>query len=499
MLFNSLQFQFVFLPLALAGFFLLGRWSRLWAALWLSAASLFFYGWWDPRFVWLLLASVGFNFVAGRLISASARTPAGVRSRVLLAAAVSANLLLLGYFKYAGFFAGTANGLLGTSLGFGRIVLPLGISFYTFTQLAFLADAREGRVGDYSFTHYLLFVTYFPHLIAGPILHHKQVIPQFLEEKTYRVDWRNMAAGLTFFVAGLAKKVLAADRLSAIANPVFSAAMQGARPTAVESWAGALAYTLQLYFDFSGYCDMAVGISLLFNVRLPFNFNSPYKAASIVDFWRRWHRTLAVFLRDYLYIPLGGNRRGSGRRYFNLMVTMLVGGLWHGAAWTFVAWGALHGIFLCANHGIRALCRRLGDPQAGFGRTWGLLGGAVTFLCVVVAWVFFRAGSFSAAGNILRGMAGGFGLRHANAAARRHDDWGALLPIAAGLAVVWLLPNTQEFMGCAGGAGQPEGGLARIAWAPTRRLTWAVLGIVFALCLLSLSPAGVSEFLYYQF
>ncbi len=332
MLFNSLVFIFCYLPLTLGGFFILGRRSPLAAAAWLALASLFFYGWWNPVYVGLLAASMVFNYALGVRIVRGARG--------LLTFAIVSNLALLAYYKYANFFVDNLNAAAGTGISLGTIILPLGISFFTFTQIAFLVDAYQGKAREYSFVHYCLFVTYFPHLIAGPILHHAEMMPQFAQRQTYRPDYDKLAAGVTLFVLGLTKKVLIADEVGGYVAPFFDAARSGAALTFLEAWCGALAYTFQLYFDFSGYSDMAVGLSLMFGVRLPINFHSPYKAVNIIEFWRRWHMTLSRFLRDYLYVPLGGSRKGPARRYINLLLTMLLGGLWHGAGWTFVLWGA---------------------------------------------------------------------------------------------------------------------------------------------------------------
>jgi D-alanyl-lipoteichoic acid acyltransferase DltB (MBOAT superfamily) len=407
-------------------------------------------------------------------------------------------------FKYAGFFAQIGAALFGSAPNVGSVFLPLGISFFTFTQIAFLVDAYQGRVRELNFVHYLLFVTYFPHLIAGPILHHSQMMPQFAEWRTYRIDWTNIAAGLTVFIIGLAKKVIIADTFATIATPIFSAAQQGLHPPLFEAWAGALAYTIQLYFDFSGYSDMAIGLSLFFNVKLPLNFNSPYKARNIIDFWRRWHMTLSAFLRDYLYIPLGGNRKGKVRRYINLMITMLLGGLWHGAGWTFVVWGGLHGIYLVVNHAFVALRRRLGWHEGRFGRLGAGAATMLTFVSVVVAWVFFRAESFSAASDLLHGMAGAFGVERGGLAFSvpgiPKRDVAMIMPA---LAMLWLLPNTQEFMHSVtittDSVARPKGLSCSIVWNPMRWWAWASAGILLAYLLWALSPARVSEFLYYQF
>lgn len=404
MLFNSYVFIFAFLPVVFFVFFRIGKHSHALASLWLSAASLFFYGWWDVRFLGLLLGSIVFNYGAGYLIGHRVARPSLLQPKILLIWAIAVNLALLGYFKYANFFADNINHLVGTSLSIGEVFLPLGISFFTFTQIAFLVDTYQGRVKEFNFIHYTLFVTYFPHLIAGPVLHHKEMMPQFAKRNVCHLNWDNIAVGLTIFVLGLAKKVLIADSLADFSSPIFNAVAVGGQPMLFEAWIGALGYTLQLYFDFSAYSDMAIGLSLMFNVRLPMNFNSPYKASSIIEFWQCWHMTLSRFLRDYLYIPMGGNRNGQAQRYFNLMVTMLLGGLWHGASWTFVIWGGLHGFFLVMNHAWREFKSFLGWGDGG--RLIKIGSAALTFVVVVVGWVFFRADCFSSAITMLYGMVG---------------------------------------------------------------------------------------------
>src|SRR5580692_8312514 len=385
MLFNSYPFIFVFLPAVLFGYFLTGRFGARAPVIWLALASLVFYSFSSWPFVALLLASIAFNYLVGWfLISRHLRE----RPRfAVLTAGVAGDLLALGVFKYAGFVAVNFNAVFSTSVVV-NILLPVGISFYTFTQIAFLVDAYRGKVATYALPHYALFVTYFPHLIAGPILHHRDMIPQFESDATKRPNPRLILYGLIIFGIGLFKKTVLADGI----QPLVALAFDQAAPSFDQAWIGALTYTFQLYFDFSGYSDMAIGISLMFGIFLPLNFNSPYKATSIIDFWRRWHMTLSQFLRDYLYIPLGGNRRGRVLRYVNLMITMMLGGLWHGAAWTFVIWGALHGIYLCINHAWAnygpSIPQRLARPA-------GVLAFVLTFLAVVVAWVFFRADSLA--------------------------------------------------------------------------------------------------------
>ncbi len=518
MLFNSHAFIFLFLPVALLVFFQLGRVSAKLAAGWLAAASLFFYGWWSPAYVALLLASVLFNYGMGLVIVRAVEAGDARRGKRILALAVTADLLLLAYYKYANFFLDNVNIALGTSASLGTIILPLGISFFTFTQIAFLVDAWQGKAREYSFVHYGLFVTWFPHLIAGPILHHREMMPQFGQPATYRPDYDNIAAGLTIFVIGLFKKVVIADGVAAYVAPVFDAPQAGQVLTFLEAWCGALAYTFQLYFDFSGYSDMAVGLSLMFGIRLPVNFHSPYKAANIIEFWRRWHMTLSRFLRDYLYYPLGGNRKGPARRYVNLMATMLLGGLWHGAGWTFVAWGALHGACLVANHAWRALRARLGHDlsrSTPYGRAAGC---ALTFVAVVAGWVVFRADSLDSAGAILRAMAGLNGFVLPDVWLARWGgpgEWLAQQGVAFGatpalartgvvhwiwilLAVVWLAPNTQQIMAAARPAlGVPADSAAACwQWRPAAAGAVAVAAMAVAV-IVNLNRH--SEFLYFQF
>jgi alginate O-acetyltransferase complex protein AlgI len=408
MLFNSYAFIFAFFPFVLAGFFL-PRWRSMRAAAgFLAVASLFFYGWWSIQALPLLVGSICVNYWFGLRLTPA---PDGVerRPRHWLAIAIALNLALLGTFKYADFFVSNVNeGLAGFGLSplpLLHVALPIGISFYTFTQIAFLVDCWQGKVRERSFVNYALFVTYFPHLVAGPVLHHAQMMPQFADRAIYKIDADKVALGLAIFTFGLAKKLVIADPMGQYADLVFNGARDGVMPTLYTSWFGVLAYTLQIYFDFSGYSDMAVGLSLCLGVWLPLNFNSPYKSTSIIEFWRRWHMSLSTFLRDYLYVPLGGNRKGPLRRYLNLFLTMLLGGLWHGAAWTFVVWGAMHGTFLIVNHLWNAKVRRNARPSR-LGRIAGWL---LTFVCVMVAWVVFRAENMHVATAIYQGMLGQHG------------------------------------------------------------------------------------------
>jgi alginate O-acetyltransferase complex protein AlgI len=516
MLFNSYGFIFVYLPAVLGGFFLIAQTSHRLAALWLGAASLFFYGWWNAQFVLLLLASIVFNYAMGYAIG-HARVGKGVsrNSFRLLVAAVSGNLLILAYFKYANFFISTAHQLTGVQWGLTGIVLPLGISFFTFTQIAFLVDVHRGIAREYNFIHYLLFVTYFPHLVAGPVLHHRQMMPQFGYSETYRPNIDNINIGLTIFTIGLFKKVILADQFALYANPVFDATANGGNPVLIEAWIGALAYTFQLYFDFSGYSDMAIGLSRLFNIKLPLNFDSPYKARNIIEFWRRWHMTLSAFLKDYLYVPMGGSRRGTVRRYRNLLMTMLLGGLWHGAGWNFVLWGGLHGGYLVINHAWRYL---IGPDEKGSGHLRSVYHGLsilLTFSLVVIAWVPFRSTDFESALRMWAGMVGVNGLSSPAKLATNLEPFlgGSLvfggsppltgLPeievltwLLIGLGSVWLLPNTQQLMAKSSPAWETITQRSTIEWQPTK-MSAMLCGAALALSILGMTRA--SQFLYFQF
>jgi alginate O-acetyltransferase complex protein AlgI len=528
MLFNSYEFILLFLPVTFLVFFAIARLGREAAIAWLVVASLFFYGWWNPSYLILILLSMIVNFGFGEFISRAHENRRAARAKTSLALGVILNLGVLTYFKYAGFFFSNINALTGTSIDLGHIVLPLAISFFTFQQIAYLVDAYKGITQEYRFSHYALFVTFFPQLIAGPIVHHKEMLPQFMCRDTLRPKLDNVSIGLSIFFFGLFKKAVLADGVAPYGSSVFDAAAAGETLSFFEAWGGALAYTMQLYFDFSGYSDMAIGAARLFGIRLPLNFHSPSKATSIIEFWRRWHMTLSRFLRDYLYIPLGGSRHGKARRYFNLMVTMFLGGLWHGAGWTFVAWGVLHGFYLVVNHAWHRFRQIFGRAGAKSTRAGKLVAWLMTFLAVVTGWVFFRATDFHSAIAILEGMAGINGVALPNAVIARLGDAGMWLQkagvgvylgggsdffftwiwIMALLAVVLMMPNTQQIMSSFEPALRVyqsdnkyqirfgERLASRITWQPTAG--WAVIiGIVAALGLLALT--SISEFLYFQF
>ena len=515
MLFNSYIFIFCFLPLTILGFFLIGKQKKHRMAIaWLVLTSLFFYGWWNPVYLILLGFSILFNYWFGCILNQEAGR-GSIPGKGLLTIGVSINLCLLGYFKYAMFFVGSLNAVAGTDIHIGTIFLPLAISFFTFQQMAYLVDAYRGEAKEYDFLHYCLFVCFFPQLIAGPIVHHKEMIPQFMEKRIFTPKAIHIAVGMTIFFVGLFKKVVIADNMALHATPVFTLADNGASLTFFQAWEGSLAYTFQLYFDFSGYSDMAIGIARMFGIILPENFNSPYKAKNSIDFWKRWHITLSRFLRDYLYFPLGGNRKGKTRRYMNLIITMLLGGLWHGAGWTYVVWGALHGFYLLINHLWRNFFPRKKE------RVWSsFLSRLVTFLAVVIAWVFFRAETFHGALNVLKGMVNlpnklngklgpmqdlletvGIGF---NGGLLKVEHYNLFAWLVFWLFVIWVWPNTQEWLRKyepvleAVNQGETFGKSHHIwpAWHPTAR--WAAfLAFIAVLGVLGLS--SVTEFLYFQF
>ncbi|MEM8950714.1 MAG: MBOAT family protein [Pseudomonadota bacterium] len=499
MLFNSYEFLLL-LSVTLALYYLFEGAKQRVAILIL--ASLTFYGWWNYIYLALLLGSVLCNFWISRLLVGQGR------KGLWLAIGIVFNLALLAFFKYADFVISSINILPAADLALLHIALPLAISFFTFQQIAFLVDQYKSKPAFYRFTDYLLFVSFFPQLIAGPIVHHREMMPQFKKRLIASDALVNLSAGLALFALGLFKKTILADQFAIYADGLFDGVDGGSGPTAVDAWIGSIAYSLQIYFDFSGYTDMALGIARMFGIRLPLNFFSPYKARSIVDFWRRWHITLSRFLRDYLYIPLGGNRKGAPRRYANLMITMLLGGLWHGAGWTFVIWGGLHGLYLVINHAWNELTAT-GRPLAALEGTGRLIGPALTFIAVVIAWVFFRAESFEDASQVLQGMAGINGLI-GEGGLPVFADVEALFWLAGGLAIVWFAPNSLQIMrryrpaidpsGITTSAPAPKGISGRltraIAWRPT--VPWAIAsGVMAAAAMLTFSK--VSPFLYFQF
>lgn len=467
MVFSSYEFLFVFLPLVWLAYWAvaprsaaLGRWV-------LIAASLVFYGWWNWRYLPLLIVLALFTYVTGQwLRQGEARKPWA------LAGGIAVLLGALGYFKYTDFFIETANVTLGTEWKLLHIVLPLAISFFTFQKIGYLVDAYHKQAKDYTLGEFFCFVSFFPQLIAGPIVYHRELIPQLRDAARLKLNAVNIRMGLFLLSIGLMKKVLLADGFS----PWVAEGMAGAaNANFTTGWLTALAYTLQLYFDFSAYSDMALGIALLFNITLPFNFDSPYKSANIQEFWRRWHITLGRFLRDYLYLPLGGSRKGLARTCINLGIVFVLAGIWHGAGWTFLLWGAIHAAALITHRLFAAMGLRL----------LRLAGQGLTFFVVVLAWVVFRAENLDAA----------FALWHAMlltapdmaqfttwlSQGERLAQWARLFLLGMGLALVWLAPNSLQLV-------RHVEAKPRFAW---------LAGLGAGLAVLSIS--SVSEFLYYRF
>lgn len=477
MLFNSYIFILAFLPATLLGYFGLGRlFKRLpLGKVWLVGCSLVFYAYFNVKYLPIIVLSILVNYALSQgMLTAQKR---GLR-RVLLAVGLAGNLGVLGYYKYYDFFVQNLNALAGTSFVLHRIMLPLGISFFTFQQLSYVIDSYRRTVPRYGLLDYALFVTFFPQLIAGPIVLHSEIVPQFEDPGNRSFRFENFAPGLYAFALGLFKKVIVADTFAKVAEWGFGAGQALNTP---EAWFVALAFAFQLYFDFSGYCDMAMGLGRMFNIRIPQNFNSPYKAQNIKEFWQRWHITLNRFFTNYIYFPLGGSRKGLPRTCLNLMVVFLVSGLWHGAGWLFILWGALHGLM--------SVLYRIFRKQ--FDGLHPALSWLITFLFVVVAWVFFRAETMESALTVLRGMfTMNFGALSSSITnvftlpMGLHPGYNAIVTeiwYALALFAVLGLPNTFELTD----RFQPTFGRAI--------LTVALLVVSI------LSLSGVSVFLYYNF
>lgn len=518
MLFNSSTFLFLFLPVTLAGFVVCERLrSQVWSQAWLLAASLVFYTWANPQALRLLVPVVAVNYFIGSAL----QRPDLRHGKALLWSGIALNLLVLAYFKYANFFVENLNGILGTHVFVSKILLPLGISFVTFMQIAWLVASVRKEAVPCSLFEFFLYAAFFPQIVSGPIVYQKETIPQFRTRRDAETRASDFCIGATLFTMGLAKKVLVADTIAPWATQVFWAVGEGKPVSLVAGWIGALAYTFQLYYDFSGYSDMAIGTARLFGIRLPLNFNSPYQATSISDFWRRWHMTLSRFLRDYLYIPLGGSRCGGARRSANLFVTMLLGGFWHGAGWTFLLWGGLHGGYLVANHAWTAFLETRGGRIAGSGLFAGWGGRILTFLAVLAAWIFFRASHFTDGCRLMAGMFGANGLvvpedplfyRSVPAIRSLFETFGAAADaqaIMAGalgllLVIAWFFPNSQQLLAAFhpglityGKRIEPHPWSAwGFAWRPAP-LWLAATVLAFLWSLLNMS--NVSSFLYRDF
>ncbi len=457
MLFQSQPFLLLFLPITLGLYYLFAH-NRTARQLVVVVASLVFYGAWDPRFVPLLVALTFINWLIGRLHDTNRSVDWPVIGIIL-------NLAILGFCKFTNFFAGSVAAVLGVTFTPWDIILPLGVSFFVFQKISYLMDLRRGHAHAYPLLDFFMFVTFFPQLIAGPIVRHNEIIDQFKADPRSPQTAENISRGLILFIIGLAKKLGIADHVAQVADRLFEQATHGVL-TAAEGWTACAAFTLQIYFDFSGYSDMAIGLGLMFGLRFPFNFDAPYRAASIREFWRRWHMTLSRFLRDYLYIPMGGNRAGPLAQARNVIATMLLAGLWHGANWTFVVWGGLHGIALAIN----GAWDRAKLPMPV------VLGWLLTLVFVMATWVLFRAPSFATAANVLSGMAGLQGVGSVTV------DHAVAFLIGAAMAL--LGPTSQE-----------------VALKQLRPWRWAATAAAIAL-VVAILQAGTrtpSEFIYFQF
>ena len=544
MLFSSYEFVFAFLPVTVAVFFMLGIRSRGWALGWVILASFFFYAWWRPINVLIIAPSIIVNFLLARVLQrfGSDKERAGL-ARAVLAIGIVFNVAFLGYFKYINFFSSVINDVAGTHFFITTVILPLGISFITFQKIAFLIDVHARRIDSFTLKDYCLFVLFFPQLIAGPIVHFREIMPQ-LREVTCRFDKENVSVGLTLFVLGLFKKVVLADGIAAHVSPIYESAGIGGDVSFLPAWIAALGFTLQIYFDFSGYTDMALGAARLFGVRLPPNFDSPLKASSIIDFWLRWHMTLTRFLTAYLYNPLvlwltrrrlskglsvlGGRNARIGGAYFHLLagptlLTMFLSGLWHGAGYGFIIWGLLHGVYLAVNHAWRLVGPALWSSKESYGRFMRPVGFLLTFPAVVFSMVFFRAPSVGTAVDISKGMFGLNGVSLPEQIIPGLESLGELLrqvataPPAGSspeyvLAIPWILalllialalPNSLQLMaryepalGVKPRGAEKTPNARALNWSPT--LPWAVgLSAIAATAVLRMG--GKSEFLYWQF
>jgi alginate O-acetyltransferase complex protein AlgI len=539
MLFNSYSFIFFFIPITVAGYFLFGRIRRDWALGWLALASLLFYACWNPLNVLIMAPSVAINYGLARLlVRLSDEDSPHPAAKYVLAAGLIFNILFLGYFKYINFARTTLNDMFGTGLILETLILPLGISFITFQKIAFLFDVHGGRVKDFTFRDFALFVLFFPQLVAGPIVHYREMVPQF-QAATGKLNQNDLAIGLTLFVFGLFKKVVLADSIGPLVTPIYEQASAGKPISLFFAWMAAFGYTLQIYFDFSGYSDMALGLARLFGFRMPQNFNSPLRSSSIIDFWLRWHMTLTRFLTAYVYNPLSlnltrkrlakGLKGLSGRNtsisafitllLFPTILTMLLSGIWHGAGYTFIVWGLLHGIFLSANHAWRISVPKIWPKSWSYDRIMTPVGYVLTLVLVAISMIFFRASTMGGALNIFKGL---FGLNGMALPFGIHEHLGAgpmaklgvtvvtwesrdfvkmALLIPALLAIALFLPNTQEVLAkyepSMGFKSAPaRRGRVQVVWSPS--LAWGI-GVAAAAMIAIYQLAGPSEFLYWQF
>ncbi len=484
MLFNSHLYLLIFLPITLIIYLLFLKRGLIQSSkIWLALASLFFYAWSNPAHIFLLLASILLNFLFVSALLKFHFNPVP-HKRIIFILGIAANIALLGCFKYADFFISSINDLFHTRYSLLSMAFPLAISFFTFTQIAYLTDTYRGKVKKTGFLNYSLFVAFFPYLLSGPIVRHSELMPQYESMQKRSIDYRNLSLGLYILSIGLLKKVFIADEFAQWATAAFDGQAQ---LNFLYAWAASLSYTFQIYFDFSGYTDMAIGAAHMFNIRVPVNFNSPYKALDIQDFWRRWHITLSRFLRDYIYIPLGGNRVREPRLLINLLVTFLIGGIWHGAGWTFVFWGFLHGLATIIHRLWKLTNIKLPKALAWF----------LTFNFVNFAWVFFRARTWDDATRVLSGMFGLNGITLPGEWSKTlgflndyvlFSPWKRIMPQSRD-AYLWIL---CALLGCLLFRNSNE--MAE-KFKPDWRMILAAAGIVYAI----LHLFRAQEFFYFNF
>ena len=518
MLFNSVIFILVFLPITVFTYYsLILKDKNEGATIFLIFASLFFYAWWDIKYIFLIIFSVIINYFFGYYISNIYKR--SKNTKLVLALGVIFNICLLGFFKYTDLLIFTLNEVSDSQFNYWNIILPLAISFFTFQQIAYLVDTAQGKANEHGFIKYALFVTFFPQLIAGPIVHHSEMMPQFNTLKRLSKLWENIAVGVTIFVIGLFKKVILAEQMSYWADKTFSASSMGVEIGMLDAWTGLLCFSFQIYFDFSGYTDMATGAARLFGIKLPINFFSPYRASSIINFWRCWHITLSRFLRDYVYFPLGGNKFGTFKRFRNIMIVMLLGGLWHGAGYNFIIWGGLHGLYLIINHSWRYF-KNINKINK---KIYNWFGRILTFLSVSYAWVYFRSDSLESATNFSNSL---FGLNGIILPTHYSDlfngflsnleqvgvEFGPTITYGGGMQLiwlvgmfcfVWLLPNTQEIMH----RFEPTINFkdmkitknpSLITWIPNA-LTALIMGCLAISLVILIIQGQPGEFIYFQF
>ena len=531
MLFNSYAFLLCFLPISLTTFYQIAKQKKQnLSKYWLILVSLIFYGWWQPSLLFFLAFSISINY--GLSIFIIKQNVLNIKSNFWLTIGVFFNLFLLGYFKYFNFFVESFNYSLNTNFSFTNIIVPLGISFITFEQISYLVDASKGKNSNHNFLNYCLFITFFPKLVSGPIIRYKELIPQFTDKSNLLFDSENISVGITIFTVGMFKKLVFADRLAPYTLMIYSAAGDGVHLTFAEAWIGVLALYLQLYFDFSGYSDMAIGVARMFGIKLPLNFDSPYKASNINQFWTRWHMSLTRFFRDYLYFPLSKKLKTFSltlqqQTVVNIMITMTLTGIWHGSGWNFLIWGALHGLYLSCYQIWRNWRKNKGWDSKNDRWWYRLIAWGLTFFAWTFALVLAKTKTLAAAVVVWRGMLGlngisippflqdrlsflkSLGIQFDGLMPNFSTQASTVLPLIFILmVVVWFTPNTQQWMGQYSPAldyfslkkalNTKNQFWQKLQWQPKTK--WAItitIMTIYSLHVLSLSQSN--RFIYFNF